>query len=403
MSQTVLSQAFPGLVTAMGDGTTARSRAANRWRRWQAPLTILGILVLGAGVTVLPQPPQSGDPYSIDNPDPFGAMAAANVLQEHGVTIREVEDVQDALDMAEAGDTLAVMGSQWLMSEDANKLAETKADLVLVDMDWMISDIIPDLVSASSTQTATTRDAQCDDADAKAAGQVTSVASVGVPISMEASVCFPDDEAWLSDDFVAGAYVVIEEPERRISILADGTAVLNGTIADEGNAALALRALGRNPELIWLVPALTSPADEVTTWDLMPPWVNVVFLQLLVVAAVATFWRGRRLGPIVAERLPVVVPAAEASRGRGRLYRSARSYGRAASALRAGTALRLGRRLGLPRSVEGHVLAAAISRATGRPEEQIAQLLYGPPPITDAGLVQLAHELARLESEAHHL
>jgi hypothetical protein len=136
-------------------------------------------------------------------------------------------------------------------------------------------------------------------------------------------------------------------------------------------------------------------------WDLMPPWVAAAALQLAVVGLAAAFWRGRRLGPVVYEPLPVVVPSAETTRGRGRLYRRSRAYGRAAAALRAGTALRLGTRLGLPRSATGPDLADAVARATGRPVELVSALLYGPPPTDDQGLVHLAHELDRLESEGH--
>ncbi len=135
--------------------------------------------------------------------------------------------------------------------------------------------------------------------------------------------------------------------------------------------------------------------------DLLPPWATVLGFQALIVALTAALWRGRRLGPVLAERLPVVVPAAETVRGRGRLYRRSRSYGHAAAALRAGTATRLATRLGLPRSADAPATIDAVARATGTPADEVARLLYGPPPADDAGLALLADELDILESEVH--
>ena len=44
-------------------------------------------------------------------------------------------------------------------------------------------------------------------------------------------------------------------------------------------------------------------------------------------------WRGRRLGPLVVEPLPVVVKAVESTQGRGRLYRRVRDRAHAAGIL----------------------------------------------------------------------
>ncbi|MNW56635.1 hypothetical protein D3C74_343630 [compost metagenome] len=134
----------------------------------------------------------------------------------------------------------------------------------------------------------------------------------------------------------------------------------------------------------------------------LPPWVTVVLVQLLVVAFFAALWRGRRLGRLVTEDLPVVVRASETTRGRGRLYRRSRSRGHAAAGLRAHSADRMASRLGLPRSAAAPALIDAIVRATHRPAEQVAHLLYGPPPADDAALLELARHLDQLESEVFH-
>jgi hypothetical protein len=127
----------------------------------------------------------------------------------------------------------------------------------------------------------------------------------------------------------------------------------------------------------------------------------VLGLQLLLVAAVAALWRGRRMGRLVTEPMPVVVRATEATRGRGRLYRRARAHGHAAAALRAGAATRCAHRLGLAASTPARQLIDAVALATGRSTHEVADLFYGPPPTDDSALATLARNLDDIESEVH--
>src|SRR5699024_8060897 len=109
----------------------------------------------------------------------------------------------------------------------------------------------------------------------------------------------------------------------------------------------------------------------------------------------------RRLGRVVTEPMPVVVRSAETTLGRGRLYRRAGDHRHAAAGLRAGCAGRVATRPGVPRSAPAETLVAAVARASGRAEQQVGELLYGPPPATDAELIRLTRELDTLESEVH--
>ena len=386
----------PG-ATMVGDGTSGASRARGRWRRARAWVVVGAVVLVGAVVMILPQPRTSGDPYAVDNPGSDGAQAVARILEHHGVRITVVHSASQALAQARAGDTLAVVGDR-LSSAEARQLAGTEADLVVVDVGWPLDVLVPGVSAAGGTSLVEQRQARCDDPDAQAAGTVTTRSSARVDDdTLGATVCFPD---WGTG---RGAYVTFVRDGRRTTVLSDGETVVNSGLADDGNAALALRTLGRHEHLVWYVPTYsTQTTGDIGTLDVLPPWLRTVALQALVVFVVAALWRGRRLGPVVAEPLPVVVPAAEASRGRARLYRKMGARGRAASALRGGTAQRLGTRLGLPRSAPATELIDAVARASQRPAAAVESLLYGPPPTDDRGLVWLAQELDRLESEVHH-
>jgi hypothetical protein len=110
-------------------------------------------------------------------------------------------------------------------------------------------------------------------------------------------------------------------------------------------------------------------------------------------------WKGRRLGPLVAERLPVVVRASETVEGRGRLYRSQRAGDRAADALRTATLQRLTPRLGLGPNADRAAIVSTIAQQCGRDAGAVGHILFGPPPATDTDLVHLANALDDIERQ----
>ena len=123
----------------------------------------------------------------------------------------------------------------------------------------------------------------------------------------------------------------------------------NDRVDDADNAAVALRLLGQGDRLVWYVPDLRDvAAGDAGSLRAQLPGGLVPALWLLAVAVLATMlWRGRRLGPLVVEPLPVVVKAVESTRGRGRLYARVRDRPHAAGILRAATRRRLAARLRL--------------------------------------------------------
>lgn len=395
--------------TVLGDGSTARSRTRSRWRRLRWLLVVAGILSVGALASVLPAPRTSTAALAPDNPRENGARAVAEVLRGQGVTIDYVRTTGEAVAAADAGTTLLVT-SDWLLdTAQLDAVAATDADLVLIDPASLLPRTVAGLETGWSIGDGPTSVvAGCDDPDATAAGSLTGqglgLVATGSTTPTDVTLCFPlpgrDPQAYL--------YAMADDGDRRVTVLGDAGLLTNARVTDDGNAALALRVLGRTSTLVWYVPSPTdrgvtdgAGADGPDSGDVLPPVVPLVGLQLLVVAGALALWRGRRLGRVVTEQLPVVVRSAETTRGRGRLYRASRSYGHAAAALRAGVATRCAHRLGLPRSAGAVDVIAAVARATGRDEDDVGALLYGPPPTTNADLETLARRLDQLESEVH--
>ncbi|SKC35738.1 DUF4350 domain-containing protein [Krasilnikoviella flava] len=407
---TVASAAAPDAVTSpvvTGDGTTGRGRAARRWQRTRWALLVLAVLVLVVAVLAVLRPATSTTPYAPDNAQPNGARAVAQVLGRQGVEVDHVTRVADAVAAAGPGTTLVVTPGTMLLPEQVDALAGVDADLVLLGADDALVRAATDgdvSRTPGAAAPAFAVEPGCDLPLAVRAGELLLTPGLQAePGASDVTLCWPVESS--------AALARVERPgpdgTRAVTAVDDPTFVRNDTVLDNGNAAFALGLLGAHETLVWLVP---DPLDTSSTGDggapaadgsVLPPWAGVVGLWALLVVLVAGVWRARRLGPLVAEELPVVVRAAETTRGRGRLYRRARSRGHAAAGLRAATAETVARRLGVPRSADPTALTDAVSRATGRPAHDVADLLYGPPPHDDDALTELARRLDTLESEVH--
>lgn len=393
----------------IGDDTTGRSRAASRWRRARWPLTVLGIVALFVLFLAVVRPPTSADPYAPDNPEQNGAMAVAEVLKDQGVQITHVTSVADAVAAAGKDSTLLITPNPSFFADDQiSALNRTGADLVVLQPDYsMVAGVSRDMLDITYGEQAEPTQPQCADPAAQAAGAVTLTPGLydasGGSDKVRPVLCWPDDTG-------AYAYARLDFPDRSVTVVNDPAVIRNGSVVDQGNAALALWMLGQNEDLVWLVPNpmdvstggdTPTPAERGQVNALMPPGSAPVALVVVLAAVLLAFWRVRRMGPLVVEDLPVLVRSAEATRGRARLYRAARARGHAAAGLRAASADRVATRLGLARSSDANTVVDAVVSATNRPSQQVADLLYGPPPADDAALAELVRRLDTLESEVH--
>ncbi|WP_425956354.1 DUF4350 domain-containing protein [Xylanimonas sp. McL0601] len=384
------------LTPVLGDGTTAAERVRRRWRRARWTVLVLAVFALVVAVLAVSRPETSATPYAPDSTSPDGSRAVAQVLRRQGVDVRHVRTVDAAVRAAGPGTTLLVTPAPLLTDDQAAALAKVPADLVLLAPGGTLLDLATDgSVGLAVVPAGGARGPACDVPAAQAAGVVELDAALEL-LDGAATGCYP------ARDGVALAQKRADG--RTVTAVGDPALVRNADVTTQGNAALALHLLGAHERLVWLVP---DPFDASTGGGVdaqagvLPPWAGIVALWALLCALVAAVWRSRRLGPLVAEDLPVVVPAAEATRGRGRLYRRARARGHAAAALRAASADRMAGRLGVPRTADATTLADAVVRATSRDPQEIAGLLYGPPPADDAALAALARRLDELESEVH--
>jgi Domain of unknown function (DUF4350) len=372
--------------------------AAAWWRAAKTPVAV-GAFVLLAGLVIgtLTQPSTAGL-LNPDGVDDQGARALAQLLRERGVTVAVTRSSAEA-GAAGPRTTVLVALPELLTADQLRAVHRSGADLVVIAPGPdALAVLAPTVEVTARNVPVRVGDPRCGLPAARAAGS----AELGGALYRAAggTGCYP------SDDDAGTALVRLADGARTITVIGTPAPLINGSLADEGNAALALRLLGANPRLLWYLPGLQAPAAgaERGLSDLVPPGWRWAVIQLWVAAAVAVLWRARRLGPVVREPLPVVIRAVEAVQGRGRLYRRAGDRGHAAETLRAAARARLAARLGLGRIDGGDAtapaaLVQAVAARTGRDAAEVGALLYGAAPEDDAALVELADRLDSSERE----
>jgi hypothetical protein len=379
----------------------ARRRKTGWVRRHRAGILFGVAMAAALAVVLILQSTQRSDnqELSIRNPGPSGARAAAQILAGQGVSVNQTESFQETLAAAqEAGRNGS--GSTILVYDQRGFLPPEKLPRLLAGTDRLV--VVSPRLATLTGLGGTIRQAGvvpgseqtlqpgCAVTDAETAGDIS---ADGGFLYTGGTVCYGSDATG------RGLYASAENG--KLVVLGSTAVLSNQFLGDHGNAALTLRTLGSQGHLIWYLPGPAdlggSPAPK-TLAELAPAWSAFVAPWLMVVALFAVLWRGRRLGPLVFEPLPVVVKSAETAEGRARLYHEAHDIARAADTLRAGTLVRLAADLRVGAGADTVDVAAAAARHLDSTLPDMLRILQHRPG-TEAELVRWAQDLVRLEKE----
>lgn len=371
--------------------TSASPDARRIWRAARAPALILALIVAAGIVVALLRGSSEGGALDPRSAEPNGSRALARLLDDQGVRVELVHTAADARQALAGGGTLLVTNPALLEPDDLERIGADAAELVLVAPELDVARaVVPD-VRIDGHPAEEVRRPHCTLDAARAAGPAT---AGGVSYRADGRRCYPA---------AGGATLLrVSGNGRGVTLVGTGAPLTNEALADEGNAALAMRLLGMRERLVWYVP---SPADpglgrgDKSLAELLPVGWKFGLVQLAIAVALFALWRVRRLGPVVTEPLPVVVHAAETTEGRARLYRKARAADHAAEGLRAAARFRIATRLGLTADAEPDAVVNAAAARTGRRTDEVRALLYGPAPPDDAALVRIADALDSFENE----
>ncbi|AJC58019.1 DUF4350 domain-containing protein [Streptomyces sp. 769] len=387
--------------------TSAPGRTAHRlWTRSRGVLLGLLLLVIG-GLTLaaLRSGEQHGrlDPRSADR---TGSRALAQLLASHGVTTDVVTTTEEAAAAAGPDSTLLVTAPDVLTSGQLADLHtathHTPGRTVLLAPGTAPLQIFAPGVQADPRIGNTQRPPGCSLPAARDAGDVL---LGGIRYATSATTA---DRCYNAGGSPTLLRLPATDAARDTVLLGSADFLYNHHLAEQGNASLALQLLGAHKHLVWYLPSIsdptsTAPATQPGLLDLIPSGWRWALLQLALAAACAALWRARRLGPLVPERLPVTVPAAETTEGHARLYEQAHARDRASAALRSATRTRLAPLIGVPpaHAHTSDLLLPAIRTHLGTSDlasPDLQALLFGPAPADDKALVHLADQLDTLEN-----
>ncbi|OBK55700.1 DUF4350 domain-containing protein [Mycobacterium kubicae] len=378
--------------------TAARVEPAQRRRPWRAILLALAAITVVASLTTYLTAPRPGGTMDPESTSSSGAHALVTLLRDAGVEVVVANTVADVENAARPDTLLLVAQSQYLTDTALlDRLAKAPGDLLLVDP---TSRTRAALTPGLRIGSADPFDSQpnCSLREATRAGPV----SFGPSDTYEASRNIPVTSCY------GGALVRYRDSgstgTRTVTVVGSSKFMTNGGLLQAGNAALAMNLAGDRPRVIWFAPQRIEGEKSSATsiFDLIPANVTWMVWQLWLVVILVALWKGRRVGPLVTEELPVVVRASETVEGRGRLYRSRRARDRAADALRTATLQRLVPRLGVGAGAAPPAVVATIAQRSGADPEFVRYHLFGPPPATDSDLLQLARALDDIERQVTH-
>lgn len=352
-----------------------------------------------------------GDP---DSADPGGARAVTTLLRERGgktvTTARGVGDLG-----ATDGATLVVATPRKLSDDALGRLREAgrRANtLVLIRPHADTLAAFAPGVTQRGTADGVLR-AQCRLPEIETGMEISGPTQLyDGAVDAPVGICFTQAGGGI-DQPGALAWSRSGSGDRRVLVVGNLDMFTNARLAEVDNAAVALRLLGRDGRLTWYTGTAesaptTGPATE-KPWP--PAWLGPLTLALAGVTAALMLWRGRRLGRLATEPLPVVVAANETTLARGRLYRRSKDPRHAARVLQDAVRRRLAAALAVSsgpasggadrRALGPDAVAQAAARATGRPPQAVHDLLTRSPD-DEKDLAALAEELARLDREVRH-
>lgn len=360
---------------------------------WVA-IVLVGVLL--AALTALVQGTDPDAPRALDptSTTASGSAALVRVLEQRGTAV-SVTDTVDGVGGIDGGTVFIDDADGALDPAVAERIARTARHVVVVGTSGAGLEALGLRVdpAVQVDGDATVSTASCGIPAAASAARVTTAGSGYTVHDDAAERCAPTGEGGSR----VWGLVRTATPGGDVTLLGTTSAFRNDTIATAGNAALALGLLGADERLVWYTPAVGTPDAAPTLGELAPPWVPSALALLALVAVAAGVWRGRRLGPLVVERLPVVVRAAETTEGRARMYARTRDRTHALDTLRVAAVRRIGRMLGLPRSAHVDEVVRTAAQATGIPHTRVGAVLVGGTTDDDRALVDGTAALDDLE------
>lgn len=356
------------------------------WRSARGVVLVGALVLLAAALPVLLTAPTPAGYLDPSDTSLEGSAALAQLLRDRGVQVTRTDSVAEATHDAGPDVRVLVSRPDLLTPTDAQHLQASGADLLVVGT--ANAGVFLPGTRTRPVSAETPLRPGCDLRAAVLAGS----AHLG-------AATIHSESADIGCYRVSGRPTLVAADG--VVLAATGEFMTNRRLDEDGNAALAMNLAGADADLRWLVApskqVAPAAAGDDSLADLVPPQVPWAAATLGLAVLLAALWRGRRLGPVVVEAVPVVVRASETVEGRGRLYRAHRAREQAAANLRSAAVSRIATWVGGGETTTPQRIVDAVSRRIGQDAREVERLLYGPVPEDDRALVRLAEDIDALE------
>jgi hypothetical protein len=395
--------------------------------RGRLGLAVALLLAVVVGVFLTTRVPPA-EPFGVDSSAPNGWKAVRLLLEGRGVRVEEASaaslaggerplregeavvvavpsvateaQVRALADLAAGGGTV-VFGEQPLGAEEAEFSA-------LIDAELTSGRELADAPASPSGP------GRCDIEALEGLGPIDTAFAVAID---PGSITPADAERRCYADGLGAHVVERTEGAGRVVSLSSPFLWVNARLQpnkEQGggplaNGAVAVRLLGDASVVTFVDPAPSATVAFGGTQDpltLLPLPVKLALAQLAGAFVLYLWWRSRRLGPPIPERLPVEIAGSELVVAVGDLLRRRGNAQRAAATVRAETRRVLGERLGLGPHGSHAALVEVVATRTGRDPAELAAVLFDDPaaPVTSAeALVTLVRTLDTIRQEVLHV
>ena len=354
-----------------------------------ALVAICAVAAIGTYLTA-PRPGGQMDP---DSTGPDGAHALVALLRDRGVTVVVANSVDEAVNAARPGTLLLFAQTQRVTTEPLTETAGRRfGDLLLVEPTSHARAALAPGIRSSGAEPFSDPRPDCALREANQAGTV----DFGPSNTFRAV----GDEAVTS--CYGGALVRYRDGDRSCDVVGSTDFMTNGSLLRAGNAALAMNLAGQHPRLVWYAPQHIEGGSSAKgmIFDLIPEQRDLDGRAAVADGGARRVMEGptdraagrrgsARGGPRVGDgrrpRSAVPVAASPRSRRAGTAHRNTTAH---AAPTRP--------RPGCPATSGG----ASRSRSASRSDpESLRHILFGPPPATDADLIQLTRALDDIERQ----
>ena len=414
------SPEVPGEVPGGVPAAAARPARRRRWPRAVAPFVVLALLYLVTFVAHEMQSPDLGDPGTLSPTGTVddGSSRLAGLLAARGVTVERVASSEEALTRMTGVEATVFIPTPGLLRStfpDQALITPGRHHFVVVrpgflaSMSWGAGRLSSRW--ASRPASVTSPGPVVKDVPPPAPCSPALVAGVRrASLGQDRLVPLPASDYQQFSCFGGGLVGQIEA-SRDVTVAGSADPFRNSRIGEYDNERLAQQLLSRERLVIWVdvhkkeprpvklelphyhQPGRDKPPDG-GLWGTLPPWLWAAFALVAAAGILVAATRAGRLGPPVAEPLPVVVPATETILGRGRLYRRVRAREATLATLRAAAVARLAAALrsagqpvadpaalSAPDSPAADGLVTAVAARTGWSRDDVRTVLYGRSPV----------------------